>query len=108
MNGIAQQSFADGFNYSNTAAKIAQNVIGSNRFVGNISNLRLVKGSAVYTEDFTVPTESLTAIAGTVLLCCQSDTDAVAEATGKSITSAGGTTGSTVAGQKGEKGFTCK
>jgi hypothetical protein len=53
---------------------------------GNISNLRIVKGVAVYTGNFTVPTASLTAtqssgtnisaITGTQtsLLCCQSAT----------------------------------
>jgi hypothetical protein len=35
---------------------------------GNISNLRIVKGIALYTSAFTVPTQALTAIAGTQLL----------------------------------------
>jgi hypothetical protein len=35
---------------------------------GNISNLRMVKGTAVYTENFTPPTAPLTAISGTQLL----------------------------------------
>ena len=37
---------------------------------GRISNLRVVKGTAVYTGDFTPPTGALTAIAGTQLLTC--------------------------------------
>lgn len=40
-------------------------------FTGYMSNFRIVKGTAVYTSNFTVPTENLTAIAGTVLLTCQ-------------------------------------
>jgi hypothetical protein len=40
---------------------------------GYLSNLRVVKGTAVYTADFTVPTEPLTAITGTSLLTCQSN-----------------------------------
>jgi len=41
---------------------------------GYISNLRLVKGTAVYTGDsFTVPTAPLTAITNTQLLTCQSN-----------------------------------
>jgi hypothetical protein len=40
---------------------------------GYISNFRIVKGSSVYTSPFTVPTEPLTAIANTVLLCSQSN-----------------------------------
>ena len=41
---------------------------------GYISNFRVVKGTAVYTSNFTVPTEPLTAIPGTVLLTLQDAT----------------------------------
>ena len=37
-------------------------------FTGNISNLRMVKGTAVYTSAFTPPTAPVTAISGTSLL----------------------------------------
>ena len=37
---------------------------------GKISNFRFVKGTAVYTEAFRVPTEPLANISGTSLLCC--------------------------------------
>ena len=42
-------------------------------FRGYISNLRLVKGTAVYTAAFTPPTAPLTAITNTSLLTCQSN-----------------------------------
>jgi hypothetical protein len=42
-------------------------------FNGFISNLRVVKGTAVYTAAFTPPTEPLTAISGTQFLACQSN-----------------------------------
>ena len=42
---------------------------GSYPFKGYMSNFRIVKGTAVYTGDFTVPTEPLTAITNTKLLC---------------------------------------
>jgi hypothetical protein len=38
-----------------------------------LSNLRIVKGTAVYTSAFTPPTAPLTAITNTVLLTCQSN-----------------------------------
>ena len=39
-------------------------------FKGEISNLRIVKGTAVYASSFRPPTEPLTNITNTVLLCC--------------------------------------
>jgi hypothetical protein len=42
-------------------------------FVGYMSNLRIVKGTAVYTSNFTPSTTPLTAISGTALLTCQSN-----------------------------------
>ena len=52
-----------------------------------ISNLRIVKGSAVYDADsYTVPTAPLTAIAGTTLLTCQSNGFIDNSTTGHTIT----------------------
>ena len=41
---------------------------GNDRFNGFISNVRFVKGTALYTSNFTPPTSRLTAITGTTLL----------------------------------------
>jgi hypothetical protein len=41
---------------------------------GNISNLRILKGTALYTSNFTTPTAPLTTIANTALLTCNADT----------------------------------
>ena len=53
----------------------------SNAYEGLISNVRLVVGTAVYTSAFTPPTEPLTAITNTKLLCCQSNSSATAATT---------------------------
>ena len=51
----------------------ANNTVSTNYFRGYISNVRIVKGAAVYTSNFTPSTTPLTAISGTSLLTCQSN-----------------------------------
>ena len=55
-------------------------------FTGHISNFRILKGTALYTKNFTPPTRELTVIPNTVLLACTSTTNTAQEATGKTIT----------------------
>jgi hypothetical protein len=52
---------------------IGEYINGTYYYQGYLSNYRIVKGSAVYTSNFTVPTSNLTAISGTSLLTCQSN-----------------------------------
>ena len=47
--------------------------LGGDKLTGYVSNLRIVKGTAVYTASFTPSTTPLTAISGTSLLTCQSN-----------------------------------
>ena len=92
VNGVEKASQSDGHNYSAQAVTIGMYgaLTGdTNWWDGYISNLRIVKGTALYTASFTPPTEKLTAIDGTVLLCCQDSDDATQEATGKTITGYG-------------------
>jgi hypothetical protein len=75
VNGVAAGTYTDANNYTATP-----NVwIGTTSpatsyfFSGYISNLRVVKGSTVYTGNFTPSTTPLTAITNTSLLTCQSN-----------------------------------
>ena len=58
---------------------------------GYISNVRIVKGTAVYTSTFTPSTTPLTAISGTQLLTCQSNRFIDNSASPKTITVNGNT-----------------
>ena len=95
VNGVQEGStYSDSNSY---VAKLNRPVIGgegpnfaNNPFGGHLSNLRVVKGTALYTGTFTPPQEELTIVDGTVLLCCQDSDDTLQEATGKELLGQGG------------------
>ena len=68
---------------------------GTNQaFTGKISNFRVVKGTAVYTDSFRPSTTPLTNITNTKLLCCN-DSSVTGKTVGSSISSSGNPTAST-------------
>lgn len=80
VNGIAQTLTTN--NYTGSSATSGDVTVGTARrfagythdFLGNISNLRIVKGTALYSTNFTPSTSLLTAVSGTSLLTCQDST----------------------------------
>ena len=65
---------------------------GGQSFIkGSISNVRVVKGTAVYTSNFTPPTAPLTAITNTKLLTCQSNRFVDNSASALTVTPSGNT-----------------
>ena len=76
LNGVLQATSATAittdFSQTNILYIGADRAAGS-PMLGYISNVRLVKGTAVYTAAFAAPTAALTAITGAQLLTCQSN-----------------------------------
>jgi hypothetical protein len=94
MKVAGNGSFSHTISSTNTALHIGNDGVstGTNyHFDGLISNARIVKGSPVYTANFSAPKEPLTAITNTKLLCCQSSTSATAAAVAPTAVSISGT-----------------
>ena len=94
LDGTANGTFGSGnFSSSNStnSLQIGREPYGTTMYLHGsfVSNLRIVEGVTVYTAACAPPTEKLTAVDGTVLLCCQDSNDPTQEATGKTITTYG-------------------
>ena len=74
INGVSQGTASyTGSVYNNASDGVMIGSMGDaadirNKFDGNISNVRVVKGTALYTSNFTPPTNALTSVANTKLL----------------------------------------
>ena len=69
VNGVSQGSTSDSRDYTDTSCVVGGFTLGASAtYAGYISNFRFVKGTAVYTADFTPPTTPLTNITNTSLL----------------------------------------
>jgi len=74
INGALVSTATDSTNFAQTQVVIANtSVAGTEEYSVYISNLRFIKGTALYTSAFTPQTSPLTAVTNTQLLTCQSN-----------------------------------
>ena len=88
LNGVNRWEVTNTRDYDElfTDAKIGSYASSSYGYLqGFISNFRINKNTALYTDDFIPPTRELKKVPGTVLLCCQDPDDPFTEATGKTL-----------------------
>jgi hypothetical protein len=79
INGTLQTAtYADTNSYLNGASRpiicADGNATGGTAVAGNVSNLRVINGTGLYTTSFTIPLQPLQAITNTQLLTCQGGT----------------------------------
>ena len=90
VNGVLENSWTDLLDIPTQNASIGAYPAGTYPWDGKISNLRVVKGTALYTSNFVPPRAALTNVSGTVLLCCQdTSSTTVAAVTPGTITANG-------------------
>lgn len=94
INGSQSGStYSDSNTYLQSFIDIGASGYQSNYYLqGYVSNFRVIKGTALYTSTFTPPTEPLTAITNTKLLCCNSSTSATAATVAPASITANGDT----------------
>ena len=73
---VGTQSDSNTLHNSTGTLAIGARNDGTQDLNGFISNVSIVKGTALYTSNFTPPTRELTDVTNTKLLCCQSNTSA--------------------------------
>ena len=98
VDGTSQgtSTYSGGFGSDTFEVSIGRNPSGTTQSMnGYISNIRVTKGTALYTGTFTPPTTRLTKRSDTVLLACNSASNVLNEETGKSILSVTSSTNNT-------------
>jgi hypothetical protein len=95
VNGVVSgnPSLSVSFNGSSGTIEIGStnNTGGVQPFTGSISNIRVVKDTALYTDSFTPSTSPLTAITNTSLLACQNNIFKDNSSNNLSLTASGAT-----------------
>ena len=74
IDGVLVGSATVSNDLSQPKATVGSDVNGSEEWDGFISSFRLIKGTALYTANFTPPTAPFMNVTNTKLLCCQSNT----------------------------------
>jgi hypothetical protein len=96
INGVNDQSHSrTGVDITGDTGAVTISDSTGYYFKGEISNLRIVKGTAVYTSSFRPPTEPLTNITNTKLLCCNDSSTTGSTVTPGTITANGSPTAET-------------
>jgi len=95
LNGIEKKSFTDTHNYPSQTFQVGSAGSGTSILTGKMSNVRIVKGTAVYTSSFRPPTEPLTNITNTKLLFCNNSSVTGSTVTPGTLTASGNPTAST-------------
>ena len=94
IDGELVATASSSYEFTGTDIIIGANKVGQSNnadtggypFRGFASNVRIIKGRALYTATFTPPKGELEVTSDTVLLCCQSPGNVLQEATGVTLT----------------------
>ena len=84
LNGSSVINYTTSYNHTSTNLTIGDHGGTGYGFHGYISNFRIVKGTAVYTSNFTPSTSPLTAITNTKILTCFNPSGTITDASDSS------------------------
>ena len=105
LNGELKNSFSDSHNYGAQALSIGGYSNETFNWNGRISNVRIVKGTALYTSSFRPSTVPFTNITNTKLLCCNNSVTSGSTVTPGTISVGGNPQASTDSPFDDQSGF---